>query len=135
MISNFTLKFGRTPGAPAQEIAPTPVTVFVGPNNSGKSRALVEIERYCRSGIKDANAIVLDDITFSGLDLENTQKAIDQIRQLPDRGEVQAEDHIIVESQAGRNQVQLAALLQVIQRPTANLQVFCAYFLTHYTLM
>ena len=38
MISNFRLKFGRAPALPPETITTTPVTVFVGPNNSGKSK-------------------------------------------------------------------------------------------------
>jgi predicted ATPase len=64
MITNFQLKFGRVPGATGATIAATPVTVFVGPNNSGKSRILQEIERYCRSGQKDANSLLLADLEF-----------------------------------------------------------------------
>ena len=36
VISSFNLKFGRAPGLPGETIATTPVTVFVGPNNSGR---------------------------------------------------------------------------------------------------
>src|SRR5688572_21573000 len=80
MISSFTLKFGRTPGALGKQISATPVTVFVGPNNSGKSRILSEIEQFCRTGNRDGNAVILNDITFTGLDSESTEKAIRQIR-------------------------------------------------------
>jgi predicted ATPase len=62
MISSLTLKFGRTPGTSGEPIEVTPVTVFVGPNNSGKSRILAEIERYCRTGNKDANAVILGEV-------------------------------------------------------------------------
>jgi predicted ATPase len=33
------LKFGRAPNSPAQPIDLVPITVFVGPNNSGKSKS------------------------------------------------------------------------------------------------
>ena len=52
MISTFQLKFGRGPGIQAVSISATPVTVFVGPNNSGKSKMLKEIEQLCRTGQK-----------------------------------------------------------------------------------
>lgn len=48
MISSFLLKSGRSPGSVAELITATPVTVFVGPNNSGKSKALKEIENFYR---------------------------------------------------------------------------------------
>ncbi|MFN9939928.1 MAG: ATP-binding protein, partial [bacterium] len=63
MIASFLLKFGRSPGVAAESITAPPVTVFVGPNNSGKSQALREIERYCRTGRKDAGDVLLADVT------------------------------------------------------------------------
>lgn len=135
MISNFHLKFGRVPGAPSEQIAATPVTVFVGPNNSGKSRVLAEIERYCRTGMKDANAVILEDITFAGLDLVRAQQAIERIRQPPNLGEAVGVDHVFVGSRYGRNQVPLSALNQYIQRPMENTNAFCQWFLTHNTLI
>ena len=44
MITNLTLRFGRSAGAPPATIAPGHMTVFVGPNNSGKTLALREID-------------------------------------------------------------------------------------------
>lgn len=135
MISSFTLRFGRTPGATGEQITATPVTVFVGPNNSGKSRVLVDIERYCRTGSKDANALILDNITFSGLDPEGAERAIEQIRQQPNLGESVSVDHIFVGSRYGRQQVPLTTLTQYIQRPADNSSAFCQWFLTHNTLI
>lgn len=43
MITKLELSFGAKPGTPALDFAPGPVTVFVGPNNSGKSLVLREI--------------------------------------------------------------------------------------------
>ncbi len=49
MITEITFKFGKGPGANPEKTKLTPVTVFVGPNNSGKSKVLAEIRRYCSS--------------------------------------------------------------------------------------
>ena len=135
MISSFQLKFGRIPGTAAVPIAATPVTVFVGPNNSGKSRVLAEIERYCRSGQKDDNSLILEDLSFSGLDADHAQQAIERIRQAPNPGESVNIDHLFIGSRYGRNQVPLAQLTQYIQRPTDNIPAFCQWFLTHNTLI
>jgi hypothetical protein len=135
MISSFLLKFGRTTGTLGQPINAAPVTVFVGPNNSGKSRVLAEIERYCRTGTKDAGSVILEDVTFSELDDETTGKAIEQIRQTPNPGESQHVDHIFVGSRYGRRQVAHAQLRQFIQKPSDNLAAFCQWFLTHNTLI
>jgi ABC-type cobalamin/Fe3+-siderophores transport system ATPase subunit len=135
MITCLQLKFGRVPGAPGESIAATPVTVFVGPNNSGKSRILQEIERYCRNGNKDANALLLADLQFSGLDLPSAARSIERLRQPPNPGESQNVDHIFVGSRYGRHQVPLSSITQLVQSPSTNIGAFCQWYLTHYTLI
>lgn len=135
MITSFQLKFGRVPGSAGDTIAATPVTVFVGPNNSGKSRILQEIERYCRTGQKQANSLLLAELEFGGVPAAQAAKSIERLRQRPNPGEAQHVDHIFVGSRYGRQQVPLANLTQFIQSPTANIGAFCQWFLTHYTLM
>jgi ABC-type cobalamin/Fe3+-siderophores transport system ATPase subunit len=59
VLERVTLKFGQITGGTALSFAPGPMTVFVGPNNSGKSTILREI------GGSGANRILnkLDEIT------------------------------------------------------------------------
>lgn len=135
MISSLSLKFGRVPSLAPEPICTTPVTVFVGPNNSGKSTVLSEIERFCRTGQKNALSVILEDIAFDGLPLEEARKAIERIRQTPNVGEALNPDHIIVGSRGGRHQVHLNTLTQAVQNPSTNLGAFCAWFLNHVTLM
>lgn len=135
MISTFQLKSGRTPGSVAESIKATPVTVFVGPNNSGKSRVLKEIEHFCRTGQKNANDLLLADLNFSGLSSECAAESIKRIRQLPNAGEAQQVDHIFVGSRYGRDQVPKATLQQYIETPTSNVSAFCQWYLKHLTLM
>ena len=46
MIKTLSLKFGATGNAPGLRLDPLRTTVFVGPNNSGKSLLLREIQSY-----------------------------------------------------------------------------------------
>ncbi len=135
MISTFKLKFGRSPGSVGEPIAATPVTVFVGPNNSGKSQVLREIERYCRTGQKVANDLVIEELTFSGLASEQASRSIERLRQPPNPGEAQQVDHIFVGSRYGRNQVPATGLAQILQNPAGNISAFCQWYLNHLTLM
>lgn len=135
MISDFRLKFGRARGMASEVIPTTPVTVFVGPNNSGKSKVLSEIEQYCRTGQKNVASVILDDLTFSGLSEDKALEAIEHIKQSPNPGESVSVDHIFVGSRYGRYQVHLANLTQFIQKPSDNLPAFCQWFLTHSTLI
>lgn len=135
MITTLRLKFGRSPGAAADTITASPVTVFVGPNNSGKSRVLAEIEQYCRTGNKNAAAAILDEITFSSFSPEAAEKAIDPLRQSPNPGEMLQVDHVMIGSRYNRQQVPLTALLQRLQAPSGDPRAFCQWFLIHSTLM
>jgi ABC-type cobalamin/Fe3+-siderophores transport system ATPase subunit len=135
VIASFQLKFGRGPGIPAESTSATPVTVFVGPNNSGKSKVLAEIEQFCRKGHKDAAAVILEELEFIGLPPEKASEAIDHLRQAPNPGESLQLDHVFIGSRYGRLQVPLGNLTQFVQNPKANLHAFCQWFLTHNTLM
>lgn len=135
MIDTFKLKFGRGPGISPVSISATPVTVFVGPNNSGKSKLLAEIEHFCRTGQKNAAAVILEELTFSGLAPDKAIQAIEHLKQAPNPGESLQVDHIFIGSRYGRHQLPLDSLTQYVQNPAANLGAFCQWFLTHSTLM
>lgn len=50
MLKSLTLRFGPSGTVLPLEFAPGPMTVFVGPNNSGKSLALREVEEFLETG-------------------------------------------------------------------------------------
>ncbi len=50
MLNSLTLRFGPNGSRYPLEFDPGPMTVFVGPNNSGKSLALREVEEFLESG-------------------------------------------------------------------------------------
>ena len=58
MLRSVTLCFGPTEDAPGLHFAPGHMTVFVGPNNSGKSLALRELEGFLEEGGAGARRIV-----------------------------------------------------------------------------
>jgi energy-coupling factor transporter ATP-binding protein EcfA2 len=60
MLKSVTLRFGAEPESPGLEFEPGPMTVFVGPNNSGKSLALRELEDFVESGGERVGSIVDD---------------------------------------------------------------------------
>lgn len=135
MITNLRLKFGRAAGTSAEDIAVTPVTVFVGPNNSGKSKVLAEIQQYCSTGQKDATAVVLEDITFTGVSGESAENAIAHITLRPNPGEALGVDNVLIGGRGERRQVHSAGLRQVLEQPAGNLTAFCQWFLRYSTLM
>lgn len=67
MIKNIKLKFGRADGLQQESIEAMPITVFVGPNNSGKSKILSEIQQFCANGSKNVNNVIIDNIELEGM--------------------------------------------------------------------
>ena len=134
MISSIILKFGRSPGVLAEKINVTPLTVFVGPNNSGKSKLLTELNQYCRSGNRDATAVILEEVGFEGLTAETVSNVIDHLQAKPSQGELVHPDHIILASKYARHQVHRASYVANLQMPIGNLGYFCNYYLVHKTL-
>ena len=124
MIASTTLKFGSHPGSAGVPVSAAPVTVFDGPNNSGKSKVLSEIAHYCLNGVKDANARILEDIAFIVLEHEPGGQAVDLIQQPPGAVEAQQIDHIFVGSRQGRDQVPYEQLLSTVEKPTGNPRLF-----------
>lgn len=135
MISNFTLKFGKAPGASADDITATSVTVFVGPNNSGKSRVLSEISQYCRSGTKQHHFVLLETITFSGVPTEMLDSTIDQITVPLQPGHIIAEGTILVKTRHNVRQIASDQVRKVFQSPDEDVGGFCTWLLDLKTLM
>ncbi|WP_373818246.1 ATP-dependent endonuclease [Glaesserella sp.] len=62
MLKKIKFKSGTYPSSEDNlEIELSPVTVFIGPNNSGKSQTLIEIQKYISSGDKSFSKL-LDNI-------------------------------------------------------------------------
>lgn len=79
MLDRLTLKFGQSPGSKPLQLTPGSMTVLVGPNNSGKSLTLREIQDFIVNS-KARKDILLWDSYF---------RVVDSVcPQLPHRGEL-----------------------------------------------
>jgi ABC-type cobalamin/Fe3+-siderophores transport system ATPase subunit len=139
MIDNIKFKFGNTVGQQELEIEVTPITVFVGPNNSGKSRVLIEIERYCRRISGQSNDLIIDKIIFTPYTEDEIKKEIAEIEQIPFIDERVGEGQVIIgkvgaqSNQAQRVQVFRTGLIDEAQYPVRS-SGYYATFLDIYTL-
>jgi ABC-type hemin transport system ATPase subunit len=79
MIKKLTLKFGKNGKGEKLEIEPGSVTIFVGPNNSGKSLALREVEAYCQNG-SSTNLKIVDSIDFLIPDDAELRRQVDAMQ-------------------------------------------------------
>ena len=135
MINALTLKFGRAPGLSSETIRTTPVTVFVGPNNSGKSKVLSEIYQFCTSGQKDVSNVIVERIDFSSISRESADERIQHVTLEPLVNEALRPDHIIVGKRGHRQHVPRRDLLESLVNADAHSSVFCQWYLTYNTLL
>ncbi|MED4057448.1 AAA family ATPase [Niallia taxi] len=136
MINKIKLKFGSGSNSNNLEINTTPITIIVGPNNSGKSKLIREIYKWCTTSAglgtyPDQNKI-LENIEFTALDKEYSKKALSKRikKTIPNKG---FNDSYII----GDNEdihVSEDYYLQVLLRPNDLLTDFIPYFLKKETL-
>jgi AAA domain, putative AbiEii toxin, Type IV TA system len=135
MIQTIKLKFGRGIGSAPEEINTTPVTVFVGPNNSGKSKALSEINYYCSTGQRNTTDVILDSAVFDTFTPEVAEEKIRKVTLQPQLNEALFPDHIFVGKRGTRNQVPRQQLVSIFQNTNAQPQQFCQWYLASNTLI
>jgi ABC-type cobalamin/Fe3+-siderophores transport system ATPase subunit len=78
MLEKIILKYGHIAGE-ALEFGVEPVTVVIGPNNSGKSLFLREIETLCLQGANSAAHIVAD-VVFTSWQSEESRQEIEKLK-------------------------------------------------------
>lgn len=135
MIKDIKLKFGRAEGLAPETISAMPITVFVGPNNSGKSKILSELNQFCINGTRNANNVIIDHIELSGFEDDEIEKKIRTVKLKPNPEEAVHQDHIMVGKRGARQQVPLQALRQALKTPNAQPSHTCKWFLKHNTLI
>lgn len=135
MISGFKLKAGKNPGDEGEVINCTPLTVFVGPNNSGKSLLLSELRNFCVNPNRGPHLNILDDVYFEGVGEENLDRFIGNIQLKPIKGEVIQEGMLMVGNQHSVHHVNRQVLREVMLNPNSNLAAFGQWFLAHSSLL
>jgi ABC-type branched-subunit amino acid transport system ATPase component len=135
MIRTLHLKFGHAPGMAPEPIELTPVTVFVGPNNSGKSKVLSEIHQFCSSGQVNAANVILGSLEIDGFDPEVAKARVEAVTLQPGFNELVQPEHVIVGKRGHRMQVPSGQLLTALVNPAAQLQQFCQWYLQYNTLI
>jgi len=139
MIKKITLKFGANEAQPPLSLDVTPITVFVGPNNSGKSRVLIEIENYCRRTMGQPNDLVLGQLELEPYLKEEIENEISKIEQTPNLGENLNAGHVILgklnlqNNTMFRAQINKQGLINEAQNPNVR-QGYFSNFLNIYTV-
>ncbi|EIJ2221358.1 TPA: AAA family ATPase [Vibrio cholerae] len=135
MIKNIKLKFGRADGLQQESIEAMPITVFVGPNNSGKSKILSEIQQFCANGSKNVNNVIIDNIELEGMPEDSITEKIENVKLKPNPGEAQYPNHIFVGKRGQRLHVQEQQFRNALVNPNDQPKYTCSWYLSYNTLI
>ncbi|HGZ7315302.1 TPA: ATP-dependent endonuclease [Vibrio parahaemolyticus] len=135
MIKNIKLKFGRADGLQQESIEAMPITVFVGPNNSGKSKILSEIQQFCANGSKNVNNVIIENIELEGIPEDSITEKIENVTLKPNPGEAQHPDHIFVGKRGQRLHVQEQQFRNALVNPNDQPINTCSWYLSYNTLI
>lgn len=137
MINTIAFKFGSASNRENTVIDPSPVTVFVGPNNSGKSKILSEINAFCSNGQTNQNFVIIDDMKLYVFEPSEAEAEIDRVKKKPKHNESTPISHVIVGDFEERLQVERESLLAALTKRNQPhfLKWFCGWYLKHRTII
>lgn len=133
MIKTLALRFGKSPGSSPLAFDCTPVTVFVGPNNSGKSKILQEIQRYCQYPGTTSTDVILDRIEFQPLSQSEAEARIAAATVPPRRDETLTPTNRLLSIRGSRIQIHFENLVRAMMNPSLDPFTFCNNYLWHTT--
>lgn len=134
MIKDIKLKIGSNPESEKLSIETSPVTIFVGPNNSGKSKVLTEIQEFCQRGSVSQTFNLVDDVSFYGIVQENISKEIIANTLIPHSDEHIYPGHMIFGKGKYRYQIKEDLPKLFLSTPNSKKTEFCNYYLSNKTL-
>ncbi len=132
MISKLKIKFGSSQTKPPLETTTTPITVFVGPNNSGKSKILMEIQSFCTNGATSATDVILKELDFAPI--SDPEAELNKYTLTPNQGEFIQPQNVLFGKGNWRNQIDRNSLKSFLSDTTVHKQSFCQYFVTFNTI-
>jgi predicted ATPase len=135
MLTHLHLRLGSSAGQPALTMdTPPSVTIFVGPNNAGKSLALRELHSHCVSGNQNTATSIVEKVTFEGGSEELVVKEIEAAKLEPRRGEQVTAGHSILRVGRARLTLRPEKYLRARTDPNGNPHFFAQLYLQHFLL-
>lgn len=138
MISKLVFKFGSQDSIEPLQLEPTALTIFVGPNNSGKSLILREIEQFSVAGTP-GDIKALDKIDYNLPEKDEARELVLSKSDAPPRhqalraGQVWMPGVKLGERRISSTTFTLEAALRLIEE-RSNWQSIATYLLSRYTI-
>jgi len=136
MITHLHLKNGSSPRQPKLTIeTPSSITIFVGPNNAGKSQALRELFNFCFSGpLNAAGNVVVDGLTFSPGDPVTIRAEFEAMKLPPNPGEATYPGHTFIKADGQRLMVPEENYIRAPTAPNQYTHEFAGWYLRYFVL-
>lgn len=136
MITHLHLKSSSSAGQPPLVLeTPPSVTIFVGPNNAGKSQVLREIAAFCNAGQIHSTSIIVDKLTFADGNAEAAQAELEKLKVPANFGENIPQDHSIIKIGNVRTLIHDTGFILGRSRPNQRPEHFAQYYLKYFTLI
>ena len=135
MIESIQLKFGRGLGAPPQVISGVPITVFVGPNNSGKSMVLSEINNICMTGAPNGGNAIVERLKFLGRGQKQAEELLSKVSLTPVPSDPYSPGDVILGKGGYRQSTRRENAVSLFQNPSQLPQEFARLFMRYSTLL
>ena len=135
MIKSITLIFCKAAKLNPESINLTLGTIFVGPNNSGKSKILTEINHRGTHGTIHHDGVILDEIKFEGLSEDDVNLKIEELTIEPNQTENVPPNNMVVRKKDSRIYVSLENSFQALRSPDQHIDHFIECFLLNNTLI
>lgn len=134
LIKELRMRFGAGQGAKPLVLDEPAVTIFVGPNNSGKSTVLREIAQFSSQG--QATRTILDGLKFRGHTTEAVDAIIESWTDGPRHpGEVDHAEHAYLKYGPWRTHIHIPSFRQALQDPDVYVNGFAQYYAARHVLI
>jgi len=117
----------------------TPLTIFVGPNNSGKSRALIDIENQLRSSVITKGDVV-SKVIIKPVDRNNALAELKLLEVEPGINETVYPEHMLIErlniqgEGVSRVQIHIPGMLGEFENPNVQRRDYLSQYYSLFTL-
>jgi predicted ATPase len=120
MLRSLQFKFGSSKDATPLSIEVRPsITIFVGPNNSGKSQALREINNYFSIG-SNGGGVVVESVQFREFNQEDAHKELEMRIVPPGVGDMIYPGHEYIRIPGGRAHTLTSSFISCLTSPNAD---------------
>ena len=130
MINTISFQFGTNQNIENLNLSTTPVTVFVGPNNSGKSKVLTEIDEFCRKGTRNNTFKIIEDISFLEMAPDEQKLEFDNHVLEPVATERTNPNTLMFGNGIQRHHIAAATAQSILANPNSQKNQFCVYYLS-----